>query len=416
VSHDQATPDATDASGPSPEADGATREPPGEAPDAAAPDEPAAPDPTPSDGDAAPEDPPRRSLPPPRSGLRKGLLGAVLTLLGVLAVVFVVRRLRDTDEPPRPRATLVDAIPDGAFLIATADLRALRREPMTAPFLTGERELPGLGSMSSVCGFDPLASVEEMALGVPDTAEDQFGIVARGAFPEEPIVECARKIILARGGTPIAGRSQSFRSIRDSGSSAGEIAVRADGPLLFGGGPYLQEMMRAAEATPKPGSNAAHVALRKSLAGFDAVRVSVALSPLQRKTITDELARTGGRAPPGVAFISGAALGARFEGDTTHLLLVLRADEPSQVAAVADALAESVRSASDGPAARMIGAAELLGRVRYETQDQDARATLAVTASELATVLEKAGRLVALMQTIEATPQPPAPQPPSPQP
>jgi hypothetical protein len=280
---------------------------------------------------------------------------------------------------------------------------------MTAPFFTGERELPGLGSMSTVCGFDPLASVEEMALGVPDTAEDQFGVVARGAFSEEPIVECARKIIQARGGTPIAGRSESFRSIRDSGSSAGEIAVRADGPLLFGGGAYLQEMMRAAEGPRRSKSNAAHLALRESLAGFGAVRVSVALSPLQRKTIADELAKSDGRAPRGVAFISGAALGARFEGDTTHLLLVLRADEPSQVGAVADALAESVRSAADGPAARMIGAAELLGRVRYETQDRDARATLSVTASELATVLEKASRLVALMQTVEAPPAPPQP-------
>jgi hypothetical protein len=329
----------------------------------------------------------------------------VVTLLGVLGVVYVIRRLRDEPLPP-PRPTLIDTIPDGAFLIATADLRALRREPMTAPFFTGERELPGLGSMSTVCGFDPLASVEEMALGVPDTAEDQFGVVARGAFAEEPIVECARKIILARGGTPIAGRSESFRSIRDSGSSAGEIAVRADGPLLFGGGPYLQEMMRAAEGPHRPGSNATHLALRKSLAGFEAVRLSVALSPLQRKTITDELSKSGGRAPRGIAFISGAALGARFEGDTTYLLLVLRADEPSQVGAVADALADSLRSAGEGPAARMIGAAELLGRVRYETQDRDARATLAVTASELATVLEKAGRLVALMQTIEAAPAP----------
>ena len=57
----------------------------------------------------------------------------------------------------------------------------------------------------------------------------------------------------------------------------------------------------------------------------------------------------------------------------------------------------------------MIGAAELLGRVRYETQDRDARATLSVTASELATVLEKASRLVALMQTVEAPPAPPQP-------
>jgi len=58
----------------------------------------------------------------------------------------------------------LDAIPAGAFLVATADLAALRASPAGAPFLREGRTIPGLGKVRDVCGFDPLDTLTE-ALG-----------------------------------------------------------------------------------------------------------------------------------------------------------------------------------------------------------------------------------------------------------
>jgi hypothetical protein len=352
---------------------------------------------------------------PPKSGFRKSLAIAVGVLLAVIAAIFIIRRVREEPQAASPVAapSALDAIPEGAFLVATADLRVLRQEPLTAPFLSGDRDVAGLGPMRTACGFDPLSLVDELAIGIPDSPDDDFGVVALGRLTAEPIAECARKMITARGGTPVTADLGRFKSVRDAkNASSGEIAVAPNGPLLFGGGAYLRAMMAAAEAPGGQARGSAHTGLRKVLVNHDTIQATIVLSPAQRKTIADELSKAKGEAPLGVGYIAGAGLGIRFAGNEARLLLVLRTDQPDQVAAVTELLAANLGSVAEGPAVRMIGAGEVLRRVQLETQGNDVRASVTVTGAEVADILEKANRLATLVNAMEAgTPVENQPQP-----
>jgi hypothetical protein len=267
--------------------------------------------------------------------------------------------------------------------------------------------------MRTACGFDPLSLVDELAIGIPDSPDDDFGVVALGRLTAEPIAECARKMITARGGTPVTADLGRFKSVRDAkNASSGEIAVAPNGPLLFGGGAYLRAMMAAAEAPGGQARGSAHTGLRKVLVNHDTIQATIVLSPAQRKTIADELSKAKGEAPLGVGYIAGAGLGIRFAGNEARLLLVLRTDQPDQVAAVTELLAANLGSVAEGPAVRMIGAGEVLRRVQLETQGNDVRASVTVTGAEVADILEKANRLATLVNAMEAgTPVENQPQP-----
>lgn len=348
--------------------------------------------------------PPARSI-PPKSGFRKSLLIAMGVVLTVLVVIFVVRRVRESDEAvklPTP-ATPLSAIPDGAFVVATLDLEALRKEPLSAPFLSGEREIPGLGPMRTTCGFDPLAMVDRVAVGIPDSPNNDFGVVAMGRLSNDPILECARKIIAGRGGTPVSADVGRFKTVRDGADAgSGEIAIGDTGHLLFGGGTYLRAMMQAAEQkAPDASKSATHTALRASLAGHEHVQASLVLSPLQRKTVEQELAQSKGSGPSAVRHIVGAALGIKFAGNEAQVLFVLRSESAEFVTPVADLLAETLQSAASGPAVRVIGASEVLERVRLETQGENVRALVTITGKELLEIAEKANRLSALVNAME---------------
>src|SRR5688572_2048817 len=99
------------------------------------------------------------------------------------------------------RARALDSIPNGALLVATADLDTLRASPSFAPLLREGREIPGLGKVREVCGFDPMDTLHELAVAIPAAGEEgDFGIVAAGVVDDEALVACASKVIEARGG------------------------------------------------------------------------------------------------------------------------------------------------------------------------------------------------------------------------
>ena len=121
--------------------------------------------------------------------------GAAAVAAAGLAAVAHYRRAPDV------AAHAIDAVPAGALLVATADLAALRASPVGAPFLREGREIPGLGKVRDVCGFDPMDTLTEVAVAIPaqgDTGE--FGLVASGPIDDEALLACASKVIEARCG------------------------------------------------------------------------------------------------------------------------------------------------------------------------------------------------------------------------
>ncbi len=210
-----------------------------------------------------------------------GLLGASLA---VAAWVFGAQP--HSTEPATQGAALSPAtdqrsplsiIPPGSAFLLSADLRALGRSPLGALIAGRLERSAGASKLLELCGFDPLARIDQLALAIPSEnlaaqeRPEDFGIVASGRFSAAEITRCATAAISARGGEVIQAKLGSFESLRDGKAGSGEIASK-DGLVVVSGGSYFRELLDSAEG--KHGSferpdvrDRRHAELRRALAG-----------------------------------------------------------------------------------------------------------------------------------------------------
>ena len=94
---------------------------------------------------------------------RNALVLAAFAVVATLGL-FGVWRIR---QRPDLRQGALDAVPNGALLVVTAELGALRSSAIGGRFLQEGREIPGLGKVRDVCGFGPLEVLSEVAIAVP---------------------------------------------------------------------------------------------------------------------------------------------------------------------------------------------------------------------------------------------------------
>ena len=173
-------------------------------------------------------------------------------------------------------AALLALIPPGSAFLLTADLQQLEHAPLGVLLAQRLGHLGGANQLASVCGFDPLARLDQLVLAVPSAGlaaqehPEDFGIVASGQFTGAEITRCASAVIKQRGGDPVTSQLGSFASVRDRKTIGGELAARDGGPLIVSGGSYLRELIDAAEgnaAKPEREDTRAtrHAELRRDL-------------------------------------------------------------------------------------------------------------------------------------------------------
>lgn len=312
----------------------------------------------------------------------------------------------------------LDALPDGALLVATADVGALRKSNLFAPILNETGEIPGLGNVKDVCGFDPLEHIADVAMGVPATGADgDFGLVASGKINAESLLSCASKVIEARGGRPVVNPIGSFRTVRDASARAGgaEIAVRDGGPILLGAGTYLRAMIDAADARiPRVTTDVLHERLSREI-GAGAMRVTLVLTPEQRRTLNEELARGGAEGSPAAAMI-GLGLAANID-TRVSLSGVVACDMAQPCADLGRTFDTRRASQSDDPLMRLVGAKPLLERMKITAEGTKIAARVDMSSEEAANLVE---RLLLLRQALQRRdvqdsledkqPAPPAPR------
>ncbi|WP_437547303.1 hypothetical protein WME97_45115 [Sorangium sp. So ce367] len=335
--------------------------------------------------------------------------GLVLLLVGVLlggGVAWLLGRRRESPPAAAPRA--LDAVPAGAMLVATLDLPALRASPAFASFLREEREIPGLGKVRDVCGFDPVAALTEVAIAIPAAGEGgDFGLVAAGAVQDEALLACASKVIEARGGRPVVSGIGSFRAVRDSSAEGhGEIAVRPGGPILLGGGAYLRAMIDTAEGRAgSVGASAAHDDIARAV-GEGAARVTVVLTPEQRAEIGRELALSGSGRSPAASLLSGGASVALGPEIAVHAAVLCDAEAPCE------ALGAELRAARDTRAAdfatRLIGFGAVLERIAIAAEGKALHARVKLSAEEAGALVDRLASLRGLRQPALPPRRPPA--------
>ncbi|WP_437713362.1 hypothetical protein WMF45_46615 [Sorangium sp. So ce448] len=339
--------------------------------------------------------------------------GLVLLLVGVLlggGVAWLLGRRRESPPAAAPRA--LDAVPAGAMLVATLDLPALRASPAFASFLREEREIPGLGKVRDVCGFDPVAALTEVAIAIPAAGEGgDFGLVAAGAVQDEALLACASKVIEARGGRPVVSGIGSFRAVRDASAEGhGEIAVRPGGPILLGGGAYLRAMIDTAEGRGgnvggSVGASAAHDDIARAV-GEGAARVTVVLTPEQRAEIGRELALSGSGRSPAASLLSGGASVALGPEIAVHAAVLCDAEAPCE------ALGAELRAARDTRAAdfatRLIGFGAVLERIAIAAEGKALHARVKLSAEEAGVLVDRLASLRGLRQPALPPRRPPA--------
>src|SRR5690606_7017615 len=103
------------------------------------------------------------------------------------------------------RSTSLDpagAVPQGAFLVATADAEALRRSPIYEVLLgPGGAKALGIGGLADACGFDPAARVRTLAIAIPEETRErgEFGVAARIEVTADELRACADALASERG-------------------------------------------------------------------------------------------------------------------------------------------------------------------------------------------------------------------------
>lgn len=316
-----------------------------------------------------------------RNAIALAAAAAVLTA----GLVGLARRRR----VPDLRSRALDAVPAGALLVATADLAALRASPVGAPFLREGREIPGLGKVRDVCGFDPIDTLEEVAVAIPAAGDSgDFGLVASGPVDDARLIACAGKVIEARGGRPVVTTIGSFRTVRDAGlASGGEIAARKGGPLLFGAGAYLRAMIDAADGhAPTVKTSNVHGRLAREV-GDAAVRVTVVLSREQRVALADELAIAGEEASPAASIVAGA-LGLEL-GAMVSVKGVVACDRADACGKLAGALKSARDARAADHATRLVGFGPVFEQLAIEVDGDMVRARTQVPAEQAVTLAER---------------------------
>jgi hypothetical protein len=296
---------------------------------------------------------------------RNALVFAAAAAVVVGAVTWVWQKR----EMARPPPGTLDAIPEGALLVATADLGALRRSPSFAPLLSETREIPGLGKVRDVCGFDPLAGLTELGVAVPAAGGDgDFGLVASGVIDPDALLSCASKVIEARGGRSVVNPIGAFRTVRDASqsTSGAEIAVREGGPVLLGAGSYLRSMIDAAEGrVPSARADGDHTKLAAE-AGPGALRVTVVLTPEQRRTLLEEIALSGAQGSP-AASVLGLGLSVTI-GERVGLSGVVACDAAAPCAELAKIFEGKRATQSGDMLVRLMGLGPILERLKIGSE------------------------------------------------
>jgi hypothetical protein len=220
----------------------------------------------------------------------------VLTLLGIGAVGALVIAWLIGRSAPRTSDPLA-AVPDGAFVVATLDVRAIAESPI-GEALFGDKgarasTMLGVDSLEATCGFDPLPRVRAVAVSLPEgETHGDFGLAATGDLAKGSLEACAKAVIAKRGGHATTRQQGTFTLVSDDDPKAGSIAMRDGGPFLLGKGPWLDAMIEAAEgrrASMAHGGDEAHRALRGDLEKREPGGVAVEVTALVPRELRDRV-------------------------------------------------------------------------------------------------------------------------------
>jgi hypothetical protein len=313
----------------------------------------------------------------------------------------------------KPRKlTVLDAVPRDAWLVVTVDAASLRASPLAKPLLGGgaadKSAIPGLGSLTAHCGFDPVARLGELVVASPENGDrGEFGVAFTGEFTKDELVACANGTIKARGGSPTTTTRGSFTVVEDAGDRAhSKVAYRDGGPFLVGRGAWLDAMMDAADGKGER-MRAEHATLREAVAPKSgAAPRAIVLSALLPAALRDKLksemgseVESDGNAKANATFgavlgvsAAGIAVSTGGEGSVTDIMAELQCESGASCDEVKRFIERKRLAYSKDFGVRLIGLGPLLDSIAVDTHGPGSRLTASARASsdDLARGLQRA--------------------------
>jgi hypothetical protein len=298
-------------------------------------------------------------------GSRRQYAAFFVLVAAVIAAVVLIGRAGRHGRAPRG---VLAAVPKGAWLVATLDVAALRGSALAQPLVgsAGAAVLPGVGPLSSACGFDPLARLQQIAVAAPEAGDrGDFGVAFSSDLTRDELTRCAEKVIRARGGSPSTSSRGSFTVVEDAGDPKHtRLAYREGGPSLAGTGAWLDAMIDAVEAADKNADTASteHDAVRDALAPSGAPARALVATALLPKALRDRLKAEIAPTAPNEAYAgvlsvdqAGLAVTTGGPGSTTELVAELRCETPAACDEVKKFLEKERFTLSRDLMVRMIG-------------------------------------------------------------
>lgn len=247
-------------------------------------------------------------------------LHAVLLVGAVAIAAFALARSRSGESQPASETEaafdVLKALPRDASLALTIDFEHEAAKPLRNLLLRRGRELPDVGHLKDVCGYDPTGEIRQLGLAVfapnKQGEEPAIGVATRGTFDTQRVAQCAKKIVERRGGEATTKFSRGFQSIGGTKQSSTRIAVRPDGLVLMGEEKHLDAMLASAQGEePSLADHKTHRRLRREVGAQSPALLSVVLPS---GWLARFLPGEGSEDSP-IAAVRGAAVALSFPND-----------------------------------------------------------------------------------------------------
>jgi hypothetical protein len=140
------------------------------------------------------------------------------------------------------------SLPADTEVVATSNVKSLRGtqtfQKLFPQLLKVDKDVPdGLGKIKKTCGFDAVASIEDVTMGLGPKEEGAFFVTVAAAVTEKKIVECATKLAKLEKETLTATKTGDITELKSDKGTSLFFAMTSDNVLVIATDPEKKPLL-----------------------------------------------------------------------------------------------------------------------------------------------------------------------------
>lgn len=140
------------------------------------------------------------------------------------------------------------SLPSDTEIVATSNVKSLRGtqtfQKLFPQLLKVDKDVPeGLSKIKKTCGFDPVASIEDVTMGLGPKEEGAFFVTVAAAVTEQKVVDCATKLAKQEKETLTATKTGSITELKSDKGSSLFFAMTSDNVLVIATDPEEKPLL-----------------------------------------------------------------------------------------------------------------------------------------------------------------------------